>query len=61
MDFRPLNSEESRRLRTALSLNANRNQAIIMDKKDTTFVGTGEVTDDEVINAVRSVPMHYAR
>jgi len=31
-----------------------------MDRRDTSFVGTiDEVTDDEVITAIRSVPCHY--
>ena len=31
-----------------------------MDQRDTTFAGTSEeVTDDEVISAIKSVPCHY--
>jgi hypothetical protein len=33
-----------------------------MDRRDTSFAGVAdEVTDDEVISAIRSVPCHYAR
>ena len=36
------------------------NQAILMDRRDTSFAGTAdEVTDEEVIFAIRSVPCHY--
>jgi hypothetical protein len=31
-----------------------------MDRRDTSFVGTTEeVTDEEVISAIKSVPCHY--
>jgi hypothetical protein len=31
-----------------------------MDRRDTSFLGTtDEVTDEEVINAIKSVPCHY--
>jgi len=63
MDFRPLNDTERTALLTALRGNAESNRAIRMDRRDTSFVGTSrdlpEVPDDEVINAIRSVPCHY--
>jgi hypothetical protein len=60
MDFRPLNDVERRQLISALRGNASGDQAILMDKKTTAFAGTSdEVTDDEVISAVKSVPVHY--
>ena len=60
MDFRPLNDTERRQLITALRGNAEGNRAILMDRRDTTFAGTtDEVTDDEVISAIKSVPCHY--
>ncbi len=60
MDFRPLNDVERRQLINALRGNANGDQAILMDRKTTTFAGTAdEVTDEEVISAVKSVPCHY--
>jgi len=31
-----------------------------MDRRDTSFVGSAdEIPDEEVINAIRSVPCHY--
>lgn len=60
MDFRPLNEVERKKLYSSLRGNAENNLAILMDRKDTSFVGsTDEVTDDEVINAIKSVPCHY--
>jgi hypothetical protein len=33
---------------------------LVMDRRDTSFLGTAdEVTDEEVINAIKSVPCHY--
>ena len=60
MDFRPLNDTERRQLLTALRGNAERGSAVLMDRRDTSFAGaTEEVTDEEVINAIKSVPCHY--
>jgi len=60
MDFRPLNDTERRQLIGALRGNAESNRAILMDRRDTSFVGgSDEVTDEEVINAIKSVPCHY--
>jgi len=60
MDFRPLNDTERQQLITALRGNADNDLAILTDRRDTTFAGTtDEVTDDEVITAIRSVPCHY--
>jgi len=60
MDFRPLNETERRQLVTALRGNADRGIALLMDRKDTSFAGTAEeVPDEEVINAIKSVPCHY--
>jgi hypothetical protein len=46
----------------ALRANAKSGRAILMDRR-TTFVATAEnieeVTDDEVITAIPSVPCHY--
>ncbi len=62
MDFRPLNEMERKKLNTALRGNADRGLAMLMNPKDTSFVGTAEeVSDDEVVNAIKSVPCHYAR
>jgi hypothetical protein len=60
MDFRPLNDTERSKLISALRGNAESDQAILMDRRTTTFAGTAdEVTDDEVISAIKSVPCHY--
>jgi hypothetical protein len=60
MDFRPLNDTERKQLILALRGNAESNRTILMDRRDTSFAGTAdEVTDDEVISAIRSVPCHY--
>jgi hypothetical protein len=60
MDFRPLNDTERRQLMTALRSNAQDGRAILMDRRNTRFLGTVEdVTDDEVITAIKSVPCHY--
>lgn len=60
MDFRPLTEDERRQLATALKANAQDNHAILMDRRTTRFAGTTEdVTDDEVITAIKSVPCHY--
>ena len=60
MDFRPLNDTERRQLINALRGNAEDDLAILTDRRDTSFAGAAqEVTDDEVINAIKSVPCHY--
>ncbi len=60
MDFRPLSEIERRQLVSALRGNADRGLAMLMDRKDTSYAGTSEeVPDEEVINAIKSVPCHY--
>ncbi len=60
MDFRPLNADERQRLIDALRGNADGGRAILMNQRDTSFVGSAEeVTDEEVISAIKSVPCHY--
>jgi len=60
MDFRPLTSTERQQLITALRGNADSGAALLMDRRDTSFAGSSEeVTDEEVINAIKSVPCHY--
>jgi hypothetical protein len=60
MDFRPLNDTERRQLIGALRGNAEGGIAILMDRRSTMFAGTtDEVTDEEVISAIKSVPCHY--
>jgi hypothetical protein len=60
VDFRPLNDSERRQLVGALRGNAESDRVILVDRYDTSFAGVAdEVTDDEVIVAVKSVPCHY--
>lgn len=60
MDFRPLNDVERAQLIAALRGNADKDHAILMDRRDTSFAGMAtEITDDEVISAIKSVPCHY--
>jgi len=60
MDFRPLNTEDRQKLVDALRGNAQDSLAILMDRRDTSFVGSSqEVSDEEVISAIQSVPCHY--
>ncbi len=60
MDFRPLAEAERRHLLTALRGNADRGLALLLDRKDTSFLGTAEeVPDEQVITAVKSIPSHY--
>ena len=60
MDFRPLNDLERRHLVNALRGNAESDRAILLNRRDTSFLGTAEeVTEEEVINAIKSVPCHY--
>jgi hypothetical protein len=60
MDFRTVTTEERQKLVNALRGNAEDNLAILMNRRDTSFVGSSEeVSDDEVISAIQSVPCHY--
>src|SRR6266849_7088047 len=53
MDFRPLNDTERRQLISALRGNAESDRTILMDRRNTSFIGTtDEVTDEEVISAI---------
>ncbi|MBU6294422.1 MAG: hypothetical protein KJS91_07020 [Planctomycetes bacterium] len=66
MDFRPMDSEERRRLLEALRGNAAGASSIAMDPRTTTFTGSGSMDADaprgenQVIDAIKSVPVHYA-
>jgi len=60
MDFRPLNDRERGQLIAALRGNAESDRAILMDRRTTRFAGVlDDVTDEEVISAIKSVPCHY--
>jgi hypothetical protein len=60
MDFRPLALAERKQLLAALRANADEGQAILLNRRDTSFAGTAErVPDEEMITAIRSIPCHY--
>ena len=60
MDFRPLAESERRQLLAALRGNAEQDRAILMDPRDTSFLGTtDEVPDEQVIFSIQAVPCHY--
>jgi hypothetical protein len=60
MDFRPLSTAERQALHNALRRHVVNGEALLTDPKDTSFAGVADdVTDEEVINAVKSVPTHY--
>ena len=60
MDFRPLNDLERRQLVNALRGNVESDRAILLNRRDTSFLGAAEeVPEEEVINAIKSVPCHY--
>ncbi len=60
MDFRPLNEMERKQLVNALRGNAEQGRVLLLDRRDTSFVGSAEeVPDEEVISAIKSVPCHY--
>jgi hypothetical protein len=60
MDYRPLTDMQRRALIAALRGNADRGLSILMDRRDTSFLGvTDEAPEEEVITAIKSVPCHY--
>lgn len=60
MDFRPLNDEERKNLYEALRNNSELGKPIGVNPKDTSFVaGEAKNSEQDVINAIRSVPCHY--
>jgi hypothetical protein len=59
MDFRALTDVEQKRLGAALERNVELDHYLKIGR-DTSFAGTAEeVTDEEVISAIKSVPCHY--
>jgi len=64
-----LTETERNRLTAALNANAHQDKAIFIGQADTSFIGFDqpgmrgthpeEVSDAEVINAIKSVPCHY--
>lgn len=63
MEFRPLSTEEQAKMGKALRINADTGQALKMSPRDTSFLGTAEAdeTIEQTINAIKSIPCHYAR
>jgi hypothetical protein len=60
MDFRPMAEQERQQLIAALRGNARRGLAILTDPRGTSFAGTtDEVSDEEVVRCIKSVPCHY--
>jgi hypothetical protein len=62
MDHRGLNTAELTKLRTALRGNAKSGFGLLMDRRDTSFLGTcdaSEEADEAVIDLVAAVPCHY--
>ncbi len=60
MDFRPLSEKERTTLRDALRGNVDHGLVLLLDRSDTSFIGSSEeVPDEEVISAIKSVPCHY--
>jgi len=60
MDFKPLDPEQRKSLYEALMSNTEKDTAILMNPRDTSFLGVAdEVNDDEVISAIKSIPCHY--
>jgi len=60
MDFRPMATVEREQLMAALRRNAEWEDPILMDRRDTSFVGVAEdPADEEVICAIQSIPCHY--
>ena len=60
MDFQRLGTLERGQLIAALRRNAEWEDPILMDRRDTSFAGMAEeVDEDEVICAVQSIPCHY--
>jgi hypothetical protein len=59
MDYRRPSSEAVAELAKALRGNAN-DECALRTSRDTSFVDTAEeITDDEVISAIKSIPSHY--
>jgi hypothetical protein len=61
MKFTPLSKEESQKLGAALRSNAEINKPLMMDTLTTGWKpGEDEsITDEETIDAIKSIPCHY--
>ena len=61
MDFIKLSESEVKALGANLRSNAKDNKPMFMDPLTTGWIpGQDEITDEETINAIKSVPTHYA-
>lgn len=62
VEFKKLTTEESAKLRTAILDNAERGKAIKMDALTTGWSpgDDEESAEEQLINAIHSVPCHYA-
>jgi len=52
-------TERRMKLEEAIRSNVQNGTPIFTDAGDTSFVEESDVTDEEVIQAIRSVPTHY--
>lgn len=59
VEFKPVSPEEQQRLRRALDANAKSGEPLKMDPLDTSFVLDDRQVEDELIDAIHSVPCHY--
>lgn len=64
MEFKRLRGTELEQLRDALAANGEDGKTALRMGRDTSFVGSqkginDEITDEEVITAIASVPCHY--
>ena len=62
IEFRKLDNTEMNRLREALQGNAEGKNALLMNPRDTTFMGTdgADAMDTEnLITTIKSIPCHY--
>jgi hypothetical protein len=61
VEFRPLGQTEREQLTEALRRNATDGAALRLDPAHTGWVpGESDMTDREIVNAIRSIPCHYA-
>lgn len=59
IEFKKLNPEETEKLRKALRTNAETGTPVHMDPFDTSFVLSDRQIEEDLINAIHSVPCHY--
>ena len=59
VEFKPVSVEEQKKLRGALDANALEAKSITMDPLTTSFVLDERQVEEDLINAIHSVPCHY--